>query len=132
MNKLYCCPHRDFAKKVKSQEALQLLAHILSKVLTVEVYSQYASKNLDLLKQGPHGIVGQSRRFHCLSPQVGDGQDDENRKSRRDCLIGRFCDIYCTVILQYSFALHAISNILWSSCYVSYGPKDTGEVIRCI
>ena len=45
-------------------------------------------------------------------------------------IIGRFCDIYCTVILQYSFALHAISNILWSSCYVSYGPKDTGEVIR--
>ena len=43
---------------------------------------------------------------------------------------GRFRDIYCTVILQYSFALHAISNILWSSCYVSYGPKDTGEVVN--
>ena len=23
-----------------------------------ETYSQYASKNLDLLEQGPHGIVG--------------------------------------------------------------------------
>ena len=57
-------------------------------------------------------------------------RSERKRKSSRDRLIGRFCDIYCTVILQYSFALHAISNILWSSCYVSYGPKDTGEVIR--
>ena len=38
-----------------------------------------------------------------------------NRKSRRDRL-GRFCDIYCTVILRYSFALRVISDILWSSC----------------
>ena len=37
---------------------LRFLARILSKVLTVEVYCQYASKNLDLLKLGPHGIVG--------------------------------------------------------------------------
>ena len=28
--------------------------------------------------------------------------------------IGRFCDINCTVILRYSFALRVISDILWS------------------
>ena len=43
-------------------------------------------------------------------------------KSRRD-RSGRFCDIYCAVILRYSFALR--SDILWSSCFESYGPKDT-------
>ena len=39
-----------------------------------------------------------------------------------------YCDIYCAVILRYSFALR--SDILWSSCFESYGPK--GEVIRCV
>ena len=32
------------------------LARILRKVLTVEIYSKYARKNLDLLEQGPLGI----------------------------------------------------------------------------
>ena len=45
-------------------------------------------------------------------------------KSRRDRL-GRFCDIYCAVILRYSFALRVISDILCSSCFESYGSKDT-------
>ena len=40
-------------------------------------------------------------------------------------IIGRFCDINCAVILRYSSALRVISDILWSSCYESYGPKDT-------
>ena len=31
-------------------------ARILRKVLTVEIYSQYAIKNLDLLEHGPRGI----------------------------------------------------------------------------
>ena len=39
--------------------------------------------------------------------------------------IGRFCDIYRAVILRYYFALRVISDILWSSCFESYGPKDT-------
>ena len=39
--------------------------------------------------------------------------------------LSRFCDIYCTVILRYSFALRVISDILRSSCFESYGPKDT-------
>ena len=34
----------------------EALACILRKVLTVEIYSQYARKNLDLLEQGPRGI----------------------------------------------------------------------------
>ena len=44
----------------------------------------------------------------------------KNRKSWRDRL-GRFCDIYYTVVLRYSFAL----GVMWSSCFESYGPKDT-------
>ena len=28
--------------------------------------------------------------------------------------LGRFCDIYCAIILRYSFALRVISDILWS------------------
>ena len=48
----------------------------------------------------------------------------KDRKFRRD-RSGRFCDIYCAVILRYSFALRVISDILWSSCFESYGPKDT-------
>jgi len=47
------------------------------------------------------------------------------KKPRRN-LLGWFCDSYCTVILWYSFALRAvISDILWSSCFESYGPKDS-------
>ena len=46
----------------------------------------------------------------------------KDRKSPRGRL-DRFCDIYCAVILRYSFALR--SDILWSSCFESYGPKDT-------
>ena len=45
----------------------------------------------------------------------------KDRKSRRD-RSGRFCDIYWAVILRYSFALR--SDILWSSCFESCGPKD--------
>ena len=39
-------------------------------LLTVEIYSQYARKNLDLLEQGPRGI---GRRFYCLRSQVRNG-----------------------------------------------------------
>ena len=54
------------------------------------------------------------------------GNDDVMKtKFRRDRL-GRFCDIYCAVILRYSFALRVISDIPWGSCFSeSYGPKDT-------
>ena len=39
--------------------------------------------------------------------------------------LGRFCEIYYAVIVRYSFALRVISDILWRSCFESYGPKDT-------
>ena len=52
--------------------------------------------------------------LYCLRPQARNGWDDiKDRKSQRERL-GRFCDINCAVILQYSFALHIISDILWS------------------
>ena len=35
------------------------------------------------------------------------------------------CDIYCTVPFRYSFVLCVIRDILLSSCFESYGPKDT-------
>ena len=38
-------------------EASSLLVRIYRKVLAVEIYSPYASKNLDLLDQGQRGIV---------------------------------------------------------------------------
>ena len=44
---------------------------------------------------------------------LGCGKDRTSPMDR----IGRFCDIYCEVILQHSFALCVISDILWSSCF---------------
>ena len=38
----------------------------------------------------------------------------KDRKSQRNHL-GRFCDIYCAVILRYSFSFCVISDTLWSS-----------------
>ena len=40
------------------------------------------------------------------------------------------------IVQSYSDTLALCSDILWSSCFESYGPKDTpksaGEVIRCV
>ena len=44
------------------------------------------------------------------------------KNPKEQLTIGRFCDINCTVTPRYSFALRVISDILWSSCYESYGP----------
>ena len=73
---------------------------------------------LDLLEQGPR--IANRELVAPASTKWSRWRKD--RKSRRDRL-GRFCDIYCAVILRYSFALR--SDILWSSCFESYGPKDT-------
>ena len=40
-----------------SEEAALVARRVVRKVLTDEIYSQYVRKNLDLLEQGPHGIV---------------------------------------------------------------------------
>ena len=48
-------PH--FAQNGKSQEVtLVLRSYIKKSTYTVEIYSQYTRKNLDLLEQGPWGI----------------------------------------------------------------------------
>ena len=58
--------------------------------------------------------------------------DVKTENSEGTAYQGRFCHIYCTVILRYSLALRVISDILWSSYFERYGPKDTREVIRCV
>ena len=50
------CPRRDFALRRSPEEAPEQLTRILRTVLTVQIYSQYTRKNLDLLEQGPRGI----------------------------------------------------------------------------
>ena len=53
----------------KTKEIILRLSHVMNRYISfvlflrqaseqAETYSQYASKNLDLLEQGPHGIVG--------------------------------------------------------------------------
>ena len=48
----------------------------------------------------------------------------ENPRGNRLCWC---CETYCTVILRYFFASRVISDVLWSSCFESYGPKDTRQ-----
>ena len=48
---IFWCARRPVSRRV-------VFARIYRRVLTVEIYSQYARNNLDLLDQGPHGIVG--------------------------------------------------------------------------
>ena len=48
---IFWCARRPVSRRV-------VFGRIYRRVLTVEIYSQYARKNLDLLDQGPHGIVG--------------------------------------------------------------------------
>ena len=87
-------------------------------------------KNLDLLEQGPRGI-GRMMTFLLFAPASTKWLGwRKNRKSRRDRL-GRFCDIYCAVILRYSFALRVISDILWSSCFERHS-LNADEVKRCV
>ena len=87
-------------------------------------------KNLDLLEQGPRGI-GRMMTFLLFAPASTKWLGwRKNRKSRRDRL-GRFCDIYCAVILRYSFALRVISDILWSSCFERHS-LSADEVKRCV
>ena len=49
----------------------------------------------------------------------------KNKENPRENRLGWFCGTYCTVILRYSLELCVFSEILWSSCFECYGPKDT-------
>ena len=49
------CPRRNFAQKAKSRGGTLVTSAYIKGVLTVEIYSQYARKYLDLLEQGPRG-----------------------------------------------------------------------------
>ena len=122
-----CCPRRDFAQKVKSGGST-LVTRAYSKESTHSWNIQSAvsmpEKISICLNRGCEESVGNddvsivcARKYKWLGWR-------KDRKSRRDRL-GRFCDIYFAVILQYSFALRVISDILWGSCFESYGPKDT-------
>ena len=54
---------------------------MLRKVLTVEMYSQYARKNSRIcLNRGREESVGNDDVFYCSRPQVKDGQDDVKQK----------------------------------------------------
>ena len=53
---IYSCRRRDFAQKAKSRGGTLVTRAYTRKILTIEIYSQYARKNLDVLEQGPRGI----------------------------------------------------------------------------
>ena len=71
--------------------------------------------------------------FLLLRPQVRDGQDDvktENPEGTAQVDFATFIvQLHFDTLLRYVF-------ILWSSCFESYGPKDTrlsaDEVIMCV
>ena len=53
------------------------------------------------------------------------GWKKKKKENPRGDLLRWVCGTYCTVILWYSLALRVISDILWSSCFECYGPKDS-------
>ena len=99
---------------------------MLRKVLTVEIYSHTVNieKVSICLNRGREESVGNdhvsivcARKYEMVRMTL------RLKIPKRPLTIGRFCDIYCAVILRYSFALR--TDILWSSCFESYRPKDT-------
>ena len=58
MQKLYAfsLQHQLFCLAIIVSATLTSNSRVVRKVLTVEIYSQYARKNLDLLERGPRGI----------------------------------------------------------------------------
>ena len=60
--KCYCflfrfCPRRDFAQKAKSRVYIEIPSIYQKSTYSSNIQSVYQKKNLDLLDQGPHGIV---------------------------------------------------------------------------
>ena len=98
---------------------------LLRKVLTVEIYSEYTRKKTICLNRGREESVGNDDvSIICARKYTKWLGWRKDLKSQRDPLVS-FCDIHSAVILRYSFVLRVIIVILWSSCFNSYGPKDT-------
>ena len=79
------------------------------------------------LIRGRMESLGNVTFLYCSRPQVRDGsgwRKTENPRGDRLCWC---CETYCTVILRYFFASRVISDVLWRSCFESYGPKDTRQ-----
>ena len=119
------CLRRDFAHKTKSRGGTPVTrAYFLKKYLQLKYTVSMQEKVSICLNRGRGESVGNDdvSLFAPKSPKLLGRRQD--RKSRRHCL-GRFCNIYCAVIRRYSFALRVNSDILWHSCFESYGLKDT-------
>ena len=99
------------------------------KVLTVEIYSHTVNieKTSICLNRGRKESVGNDDvSIVCARKHKMVRMTYKTQKIPKGPLtIVDFVTLHCAVILRYSFALRVISDFLWSSCYESYGPKDT-------
>ena len=99
MKRPYNCPRWDLAQKTKSFWAKSRGSTLVS--------SAYIRKVLTV------EIYSQYVREKCLN------------RGREESVGNNDVSIVCNRILRSSLALRVISDILWSSCFESDGPKDT-------
>ena len=98
MKRPYNCPRWDLAQKTKSFRAKSQGSTLVSRA--------YIRKELTV------EIYSQYTR-KCLN------------RGREESIGNDDVSIVCNRILRSSLALRVISDILWSSCFESDGPKDT-------
>ena len=117
---------------VVRSRSLRILNSLLRKVLSVEIYRHTVNieKISICLNRGREESVGNDDVSIVCARKYAEwlGLRKTQKIAKGPLTIGRFCDINCAVILRYSFALRVISVILRSSCYESYGPKDTKQM----
>ena len=118
-----CCPRRDFAQKAKSRGGnLVTRAYIKESTYSwIYSYTVNTEKRSICLNRGREESVGNDDVSIACARKYEMVSDVKHKK----LTTGKFCGINCVVVLRYSFALPVISDILWSSFYESYGPKDT-------
>ena len=104
------CPRRDFAQKAKSRGGtLVTRAYIKESTYSWNIQSVCQKKSRFAWTWGREESVGNDDvSIVCVASTKWLGSWRKDRKYRRD-----------------RFALRVISDILWSSCFESYGPKDT-------
>ena len=80
-------------------------------------------ENLDLREQrGREESVGNDDVSNCLRPQARNGQDDvKTENPERTAQV----DFVTFIVQSYFDILVLRSDIVWSSFFESYGPKDT-------